>query len=559
MPFIPPALDDRSYQDLVDELIARIPAHTPDWTNPRDGDPGRTLIELFAWLADTLLYRANLIPERQRLAFLRLLGIPLRPAIPARGVVSVQYDSDTTTSATSIRPLATLTKPVHFETLQELTVLPITAEVYYKRGLTDDEEQDLREVITGLRSIYGLSQARPYVTATAFPGGAMEPNGFEIVSQTVDRSLWLALLAPKKELVGAVKEALGANPTGGQQLLNIGIVPTIRLPDSFEDIGKRGGIAHTWEITGVDTLGRPDYFTLDVIEDNTDKLTKRGVIRLALPAAEFIAAPSNDVRRNFQAGVGDQPPRLDAADKADRLVAWVRLRPTRVRPNEQVPSLSLSWIGINAVEIDQRQTISGRVVGQSDGASGQVMSLRAGSVDPNSLEIEVEEVNQGYVKWQAVPDLALAGRDDAVFRLDPEAVTITFGDGLRGRVPVTGARVRVAFMRAGGGIEGNLPPGSLTEITAQATLPNVAVPKLKVQQMAPTDGGEMAETIAQAELRIPAIFRHRDRAITVEDYRQLAADTPGVRLGRVEVLPKFRPQQRRPNVPGVVSVMVLPY
>ena len=76
-------LDDRSFDDLVNEMLARIPGHTPEWTNPRLGDPGRTLIELFAWLADTVLYRANLIPERQRLVFLRLLNIPMRPAIPA--------------------------------------------------------------------------------------------------------------------------------------------------------------------------------------------------------------------------------------------------------------------------------------------------------------------------------------------------------------------------------------------------------------------------------------------------------------------------------------------
>ena len=74
MPIRPPALDDRSFDDLVADLVRRIPAHTPEWTNPREGDPGRTLIDLFAWLGDTILYRANLIPERQRLAFLRLLG-----------------------------------------------------------------------------------------------------------------------------------------------------------------------------------------------------------------------------------------------------------------------------------------------------------------------------------------------------------------------------------------------------------------------------------------------------------------------------------------------------
>jgi predicted phage baseplate assembly protein len=89
MPIRPPALDDRRYDDLVAELVSRIPAHTPEWTHPRAGDPGRTLIELFAWLGDALLYRANLIPERQRLAFLRLLGEPLRAARPARGLVTI--------------------------------------------------------------------------------------------------------------------------------------------------------------------------------------------------------------------------------------------------------------------------------------------------------------------------------------------------------------------------------------------------------------------------------------------------------------------------------------
>ncbi len=83
MPLNPPALDDRSYDDLVQEMLASIPAHTPEWTSPQIGDPGRTLIELFAWLADTILYRANLIPERQRIAFLRLLGQPTPP--PRRG------------------------------------------------------------------------------------------------------------------------------------------------------------------------------------------------------------------------------------------------------------------------------------------------------------------------------------------------------------------------------------------------------------------------------------------------------------------------------------------
>ncbi len=130
MPIRPPSLDDRSFDDLVEEVLARIPAHTPEWTNPRLGDPGRTLIELFAWLTDTLLYRANLIPERQRLAFLRLLGEPLRPAIAARGLISVKLDEEDAVDAVTLQPFATVTGPAPFETRSELTVLPVTGKAY---------------------------------------------------------------------------------------------------------------------------------------------------------------------------------------------------------------------------------------------------------------------------------------------------------------------------------------------------------------------------------------------------------------------------------------------
>src|ERR1041385_8992210 len=116
MPLLPPALDDRSFDDLVEEVLSRIPAHTPEWTNPRQGDPGRTMIELFAWLTDTLLYRANVIPERQRLAFLHLLGIPLKPAVPARGILTVAFDDAKITAVQVMQPLATVKAPVNFET-----------------------------------------------------------------------------------------------------------------------------------------------------------------------------------------------------------------------------------------------------------------------------------------------------------------------------------------------------------------------------------------------------------------------------------------------------------
>src|SRR5689334_24004127 len=87
MPLPLPNLDDRRFQDLRDEALARIPVHNPEWTNFNQSDPGVTLLELFAFMTESLLFRANQIPERNRRKFLDLLGVPLAPASSARGIV----------------------------------------------------------------------------------------------------------------------------------------------------------------------------------------------------------------------------------------------------------------------------------------------------------------------------------------------------------------------------------------------------------------------------------------------------------------------------------------
>ena len=569
MPIRPPALDDRSFDDLVEELIARIPAHTPEWTDPRPGDPGRTLIDLFAWLGDTLLYRANLIPERQRLAFLRLLGIPMRPAIAAQGLVSLAIDDPTVLRSTSIQPLASLKGAVLFETRQEITVYPLQLAVYCKQRLDAAQILQLTPVVEQLQVFHGLgsqTKALPYITTPVFSGGQLDREGISLKERTIDHSLWLALLTPKPdaETKADILKALGETLTGAAGLLNIGIVPTLTMPDALAELPIAARIPHVWEISQpvqpMDT--QPRYLPLMVVADTTQGLIRSGVVRLALPAASQIGAPSNDVRQLPEAGVGDYPPRIDAPDVADRLIAWIRLRPLlprQVSPTSTIalPDIQLSWIGINAVEIDQRQTLRDRIMGQSDGSADQVFALPGTSVEPETLEIQVEETGRSYQRWQAIADLALATSQAAVYQLDAEAGTIRFGDGMRGRVPEIGARIRVAIVRLGGGAAGNLPSGSLTAITATPATGEPSV-KLKVMQPIPTSGGAAAETLAQAERRIPALFRHRDRAITPSDYQHLANETPGVRLGRVEVLPRFKPHQRRQNVPGVVSVMVLP-
>src|SRR5690242_20060924 len=92
MPLPNPILDNRSYQQLRDELVRRIPVYAPEWTDHNASDPGITLIELFAFLGENLLFRFNQIPEATKLAFLKLLQIPLRPAVPARSLITMSSE-----------------------------------------------------------------------------------------------------------------------------------------------------------------------------------------------------------------------------------------------------------------------------------------------------------------------------------------------------------------------------------------------------------------------------------------------------------------------------------
>jgi hypothetical protein len=549
-----------------------------------------------------LLYRANLIPERQRLAFLRLLGQPLQAARPARGIVTVSLKENEPLAYFAVTPPASFPGPAPFEARDEFTVLPVTATAYFKRAAKQAEAPTA--VLQALGTIHHVT-AKGYVTTPLFADGQPASKGFDPVADTVDRSLWLALFAPKArkpELQKADNEKvysiLGKTNNDGRQLLNIGFVPALAVNDPLAPAAARACVPHVWEIAA-NTTGRifdetthwtPEYLALDEVSDTTFGLTRPGVLRLALPRGALIHAPENDVRIDETAGVGDHPPRLEDAELTRRLIGWVRLRPAsppapRPRPTlfasrqgpERLPdpqratvpgspdveSIRLVWMGVNAVAIEQLETRTNLVIGESTGAADQEFQLPLSGIERETLQLEVEE-ESGWVPWRRVDDLATldrdaaASRDAAAFELDAATGTIRFGDGIRGRIPARGRRVRAGLIRSGGGEAGNLPAGTLKRVTAK-TLGGVDAGKsLVVSQPLPLTGGANAESLAEAEKRIPSHLRHRERAVTAEDYRNLAFETPGVDVARVELLPRFKPQQRHDDIPGVVTVMALP-
>lgn len=123
-----PNLDDRRFEDIVDEAIRLIPQYCPEWTNFNKSDPGVTLIELFAWMTEMVLYRLNRVPDLNYLAFLNMMGIRLQPPQPSRTIV--QFAISPKTDMVTIPAGARIaTQPegelpaIMFETERPLTAL----------------------------------------------------------------------------------------------------------------------------------------------------------------------------------------------------------------------------------------------------------------------------------------------------------------------------------------------------------------------------------------------------------------------------------------------------
>lgn len=80
----PPRLDGRNFDDILTEACNRIPGYTPEWTDMNPSDPGFTMLEIFSWLSETVLWELNQIPERSFEAFLDLVHLPAPPSMPAK-------------------------------------------------------------------------------------------------------------------------------------------------------------------------------------------------------------------------------------------------------------------------------------------------------------------------------------------------------------------------------------------------------------------------------------------------------------------------------------------
>ncbi|HLL99931.1 MAG TPA: hypothetical protein VK400_02665, partial [Pyrinomonadaceae bacterium] len=89
MPLKTPNLDDRQFSQMVEESLRRVRETCPQWTDLSPNDPGVVLLELFAFLTDSMIYRLNRLPDKAYVEFLRLIGVKLMP--PTAAVVRLNF------------------------------------------------------------------------------------------------------------------------------------------------------------------------------------------------------------------------------------------------------------------------------------------------------------------------------------------------------------------------------------------------------------------------------------------------------------------------------------
>ena len=561
-----PVLDDRTYRQLLEEALARVPVHLPEWTNFNDSDPGVTLLQLFSFMTESLLYRANRIPERNRIKFLNLLGIPMQPAEAARGLVAFS-NLRGAVAAQLLPPDVELTAgQVPFRTVDGLAVLPVESRVFYKGVLTSGREAEVRALygqlfaaLTSEGSDLAFYETRELEPPR--PGAA--PPELDLAS-TVDGSLWVALLARSAADVEAARHAIAG------QVMTLGVVPA--SPGGARELPPGGRVeagaqpSLVWSLprpTGRDDLGpsgeRAARFDPLDARASGDLLTEPGVVELPLPGAERLRL-WDDLEPQDE-GTGEFPPALAEDALADRLVTWIRVS-LRAEAGS-VGSGRLSWIGVNAARVVQRAHVAGEVLGRGTGEPDQELRLGNTPVIPASVSLSV-----GGEPWYEVEDLRLAppevqlggvtwgtgGASDPAaaraFTVDRATGAVRFGDGLRGARPVAGAVIQASY-DSGGGRAGMVGTGAISKGTSLPAGVQVANP-------IPTWGGADAETVSEAEQRIPQTLRHRDRLVSVRDFEEIAQRAPGVDIGRIEVLPLFQPAAPDTPAEGVVTLLAIP-
>lgn len=496
-----PVIDDRRFEELLEEARARVPRYTPEWTDLNDNDLGMAFLQMSTWLAEMQMFRMSRVPALNYIKFLELIGIELQPAAPAVAQISfpvlptVPRSHVVVPARTRLSPDETDEdgRPVIFETDRALIAM--------KANLVHVQAFDG----VGYR-IYSAENRNTTTAYTPFGPGAVEGSAvlFGFDAELPARDIVLTVWTPGLEDAIPVHQCV-AEPSA--------VVVSAELE---------------WEYWAKGNEWQP----LDLLKDESGRLTRSGEIHLKGPAeGEMQKAP-----------VGNET----------SPAYWIR---ARIASNGYERAPSILAMRTNTVTATQAETVEFEIVGGSDGTEDQLVRLNRSPVLAGSLLLEIDE-GSGYKTWEERPDFFGSRPDDPHYVLNRTTGEIQFGDDRRGRVPVANpadtSNMRARRYRVGGGTRGNLGADKLVSLLGNLD----GIDAAAITNPFPSGGGQDEESLQDAKDRAPQTLRNRDRAVSVGDFESLAKQAGNIK--RTKALPLYHPGFPGVEVPGVVSIIVVP-
>ena len=513
MPLTAPNLDNRQFADIVAEAKTLIPRYAPEWTNFNESDPGITLVELFAWMTEILVYRLNQVPDLNYIKFLQLIGIELEPAQPARAEITFSVARPDVTSVivpqgTQVAAAGGSGQPLVFETDESLIAIGA--------------------VLSAVQSFDGFG----YTVQTNKNGNAGQwfyPFGQKPQSGSAVLLGFSSPVALPTDQINLAVTLFQDGLTRPIMKCSTAIPPPATLVWEYWD-------GTQWQFINIDS-------------DGTRAFSQEGHVLFPGPGTSAVVAKIGNV--------------------TDTLF-WIRAR-VETASYEMPPQLAA--IRTNTISATQALTFNDEVLGGSNGepnqnfqlantpvvvldAPVQVTNSDGTQVSITSLRLEIDE-GQGFMVWQEVDDFFSSGPNDGVYVLDRNTGMITMGTGENGRIPVANllnanANVVARSYRAGGGSAGNVGAQTITQIQTFVQSIDTAT------NYAPATGGTDEETVADAKLRATLALKSKDRAVTPEDFEYLATQAPGANVKRAFALALYHPNFPTGQIPGVVTVIVVP-
>jgi predicted phage baseplate assembly protein len=469
-----PNLDDRRFQDLVDEAKRLIPTYCPEWTNHNVSDPGVALIELFAWMTEMSVFRINQVPESFYTHMLNLLGFERFPAAAAQADLTFwlsapQPNPVLVPAGTPVGTSGEIGELRVFSTHEDLVVRqPELTAALTSTG--DDNYTDVWETLS-----LQLAPISCFASDPIMPGDCFYLGFADSVAGN------------------ALRMSITADVEG------IGVIPD-QPPLVWE----------VWQGEGWIPISIPKHDRNGAPGDTTGGLNRDGTVLMLVPNVH-------------------EPLTLGA-----HRAYWIRARllPTKVgqpayRSSPKVRSASVVSVG-GTVGAEHSNLVEGEILGDSTGKADQVFELSSRPVLPRrSNEAVTVTTGDSTDEWEEVDSFIRSGPDDRHYVLDSSTGEVRFGPLIRypdgtmrqhGMVPPETARIAIGSYRWGGGAVGNVGTNTLNRV-------RTSIPYIDgASNLAPATGGVDPESVENAKRRGPHSIRSGSRAVTASDFERLATE-----------------------------------